>query len=128
MSKQIFKAYFGMFIIHVKINSLIILSTKEEKSVLPIVELGKNLVVSSFVMMEDTCSLFLVSDLYCDLEKEYFQQGELNKYLRTSLFFQQWEFDVVASSLSKQNNEECDFCLGISLKLDIWVFHGLFDI
>ena len=72
MCRQIFKAYLGISIIHVKMNSLIMQTTREEKSVLPILTQGKSLLVSSFFKEEDTCSLFLVGDPYCDLKKKYF--------------------------------------------------------
>ena len=70
MCKQFLKTYLGMFIIHVKMNSLIKQTTSEEKSALPIVELENDLVVSSFVMKEDTCSLFLIGDPCGDLKLE----------------------------------------------------------
>ena len=65
--KQIFKAYLSISIIHVKMHSIIMPATREEKCALLFVELGNE--VSSFVMKEDTCL-------------------ELNKNLRTSLIFQ----------------------------------------
>ena len=45
MCKQIFKAYLGMSIIHVKMNSLIMQATREEKNNLPITAQGKSLVL-----------------------------------------------------------------------------------
>ena len=46
MCKQIFKAYLGMSIIHVKMNSLIMQATREEKSNLPITAQGKNIILA----------------------------------------------------------------------------------
>ena len=36
---------------------------------------GVNLVDCDLCEEDDTCSFFLVGDLYCDLKLEYFQQG-----------------------------------------------------
>ena len=73
MCKQIFKAYLGMSIIHVKINSLIMQVTREEKSALPIVVQGKSLLISSFFKEKGICSCFLVGDPYYDFKLETFQ-------------------------------------------------------
>ena len=132
MSKQIFKTYSNMSIIHVKMNSLIMQATREVKSVLSIVELGQDLVVSSFVMKEDICSCFLVGDPYCDLKLEHLQQGELNKDLRASFIFQQREFDAVTSSLFKFFDMLVDleivlgWRLGGKMRIKIWAkfYHG----
>ena len=47
-------------------------------------EIGKGLVFSRFVMEENTCSCFYVSNLCVGLKLKYFQQEDINKDLRAS--------------------------------------------
>ena len=89
--------------------------------------------VSSFVMKEDTCFLFLIGDPCGDLKLEKIQQREFNKDLRTSLIFQQGEFDMGVSSVEEIGIWESMGSSNFSkrsnwAKLDIWTFHELFDI
>ena len=114
MCTQNFKAYLGMSIIKVKMNSLIMQATREEKSVLPVVAQGKSLVISSLVKEESTCSFFHVGDPCLNLKKSSFQQEELNKDLRASLFFQQREFDAMTTSLTRQRIEEWGLSVDMS--------------
>ena len=77
-------------------------------------------------------SLCFVGDPRGNLKlKKKIQQEELNKDLRTSLFFQQGEFDTRVSSLSKQyvgmgGSNPCEHEFELIWK--IWAFHGLFDL
>ena len=85
--------------------------------------------------------------LALNLKKRSFQQGEFNKDLRTSLIFQQGQFDTGVSSLGMNDMsvsllaikgiEEIGIWESMSsfnysksnwAKLDIWAFHGFFDI
>ena len=56
------------------------------KSVMPWVELRKNLVNFSFIKDKDACSCFYVGVLYSGMQMEFFQQGENNIDLRKSMF------------------------------------------
>ena len=54
--------------------------------------------------------------------------GELNKDLKTSLIFQQWEFDMGVSSLGMNGTSVSPHPIEDIEKICIWVFHGLFDV
>ena len=76
MGEQIIKAYLGISIIHVKMNSLT--TTSELKNALFLATQGESYVVSS-LSKKDTCSFFQVDDPYFGLRVNSFQQGDQHK-------------------------------------------------